>query len=324
MLDTIAPCLCISGRVSPLLFSAPSHGSTASLTDRLSQQQDTTSVASSRASMIPNYDDVSLNYRNAVENKTHGAGAIQPPGKTAGRRSSKSSHLSNDSQEKAVDQGGQFYSSVDVVSNVPKLPSQPVAKDMKQPPPKPPRQQNETDTNTTTTKNPIYDEVEGSDQVGVFQPPSNAGPLVVPEGAVKPTEGDQSPVVGDEKPHGSPEYAILEPFPENPNDGMDPTEDQTPVNDKGQKNLSPSEQKLSLPDDKQPLTDPDTAGSSPLENKYLTVLPLTPPKQTDPLSENKGLLQSSGSFDQMSVSPTEKSAAKSRTVSLPYNVVILS
>ena len=99
--------LCLSCMLVFFLFSAPSHASTASLSDRQSHQKDTTSVASSRASIIPTYDDVSLNQRNAAANKAERNGVNQSTGPP--RRSSRSSHLSLDSQEKSVDQGGQFY-----------------------------------------------------------------------------------------------------------------------------------------------------------------------------------------------------------------------
>ena len=269
----------------PLLFSAPSHGSTADLNDRLNQQLDTTSVASSHASMIPNYDDISLNHRNALANK---GGVNQAAKKSPGRKSSRSSHLSTDSQEKAIDQGGQYYDVVDVVSNVPKPPKQNVPKHLKTPPPpKPPRQQIISDVDTATTENPVYDEVEGDER----------------------TEN------GDEKTHGSPQYAVLE----KPNRDS-PTDD---VHSEEGKGLSPSEQKQSLLSASDPLTEM-AAESPPSENKYLAVLPPTPPKQCDPLNESTGLQQSSGSFDQMSVSPVEKSPAKSRAVSLSLiNIVIL-
>lgn len=274
-----------------MLFSAPSHASTGSQSDRLNQQLDTTSVASSRASMAPTYDDVSLNYRNGLANKTQGDGGNQPGNKTPGRKSSRTSHLSTDSQEKVVDQGGQYYDAVDVVSNVPKPPKQNVSKDQKTPPPKPPRQQIISDTNTATTKNPVYDEVEGDDR----------------------TEN------GDEKTRGSPQYAVLE----KPN-GDSPTDD---VHGEEGKGVSPSEQKQSLLSrDKHPASDPLTvmaAESPPSENKYLAVLPSTPPQQNDPLSESTGSLQSSESFDQMGVSPVEKSPAKSRTVSFVFFVFCL-
>ena len=308
-------------RVFLLLFSAPSHASTASLTDRISQQQDTTSVASSRASVIPTYDDVSLNYRNAVASKTQGGGANQPAGKASGRRLSRSSHLSTDSQEKAVDQGGQFYDSVDVVSNVPKIQNHTIPKDLKQPPRKPPRQQVVTEANTATTENPVYDEVEGSEQNGIFQPSSFGVPGVdapsMVSKASKPNEDGDSPGGGNKGPHGSPLYAVLEPQ-------TDTTADQSQVNDNEQKGLSPDEQKLSTPDDK-PQDTEVTAESPPSENKYLTVLPPTPPKENEPSSENAArALQSSGGFDELSVSPTDKSAAKSRTVSFAKNDVVPS
>ena len=43
-----------------------------------------------------------------------------------------------------------------------------------------------------------------------------------------------------------------------------------------------------------------------------------PPKQNGSLDENAGLLQSNEDFDQMSVSPPDKSVAKSRSVSLSF------
>lgn len=241
--------------------------------------------------MLPAYDDVSLNNRNALANKTQGDGGNQPGKRTPGRKSSRTSHLSTDSQEKAVDQGGQYYDAVDVVSNVPKPPKPNVSKDLKTPPPKPPRQQIISDTNTATTENPVYDEVEGDDR----------------------TEN------GDEKTHGSPQYAVLEKLY-----GDSPTDD---VHSEEGKGVSPSGQKQSLlSSDKQPASDPLTvmaAESPPSENKYLTVLPPTPPQQNDPLSESTGSLQSSKSLDQMGVSPV-KSPTKSRTVSFSLNVIILS
>lgn len=141
------------------MLSAPSHASTGSIADRTSQQQDTTSVASSRTSVIPTYDDVSLSYRNALlaskshhpsNSETRRSGDHQSTGKKNERRSS---HLSTDSQEKGatVDQPGMFYESVDVVSNIPKSQKQSIPKDQKQPPPKPPRQFTD-DANTAVTE----------------------------------------------------------------------------------------------------------------------------------------------------------------------------
>ena len=293
------------------MLSAPSHASTASLSDKLSQQQDTTSVASSRASLLPNVDDVSLNYRNTLASKTQGSGASQPAKKTPGRRSSRSSHLSSESQEKAVDQGGHYYDSVDVVSNVPKPPNQTVPKDLKTPPPKPPRQQMVTDAHTT--KNPVYDEVEGSDQaqVGVFHPPSDG--VQVMDAPAKGSESAEphgtlkNPDSGDQNTHGSPVYAVLE-----NRKGDSLTDD---VNEEA-KSLLPSEQQ-SLPSDNEeqflasdPLT--DMAGESPpSKNKYLSVLPPTPPKQ------NEG-------FDKSSTSPSEQAPSKSRTVSFSFSNFVFS
>lgn len=281
---------------------SPSHASTASLSDRLSQQQDTTSVDSSRASLLPNVDDVSLNYRNTLASKTHGSGASQPAKKTPGRSSSRSSA--------AVDQGGHYYDSVDVASIVPKLPNPTVPKDLKNAPPKPQRQQMVTDANTT--KNPVYDEVEGSDQVQVrvFQPPSD-GVQVMDAPGEGPESAEQhdilsNPDSGDQNTHGSPVYAVLE-----NHKGDSPTED---VNEEA-KSLLPSEQRQSLPSDNEeqflasdPLT--DMAGESPSsENKDLSVLPPTPPKQNRPLSDTASSVHRNKGFDQSNTRPPSKSRA---------------
>ena len=281
-----------------MLFSAPSHDSTASLGDRLSQHPDTTSVASSRASMIPTYDEVSLNHRNAFANKSHHPKNERRP-----------SRLSTDSQEKGVDQPGPLYDSVDVVSNVPKLQKQTVPKDQKQPPPKPPRQF-VNEANAAVTEEPVYSVLEGPETDGAFQPPTNDAPSVILEGAKPSAAGADGNSGADDE--SSPEYAVLEPFPEEPNN----VEDQAQYNE--DEHL-PSEQKHSLLHDEKPADDTDRAAvSSPPDTKYLTVLPATPPKQiTEPTSENAALLESSGphNLDEYSVSPKDD-PSKSRTVSV--------
>lgn len=312
------------------MFSAPSHDSTASLGDRLSQHQDTTSVASSRASVIPTYDDVSLGQRNALiagktrhpsNSETQRGGNSQPAQKKKERRSSR---LSSDSQEKGVDQSGQFYDSVDVVTNVPKLQKQtvPDSKDPNQPPPKPPRQL-VNEVNTAVTEEPVYSVLEGPEPEGVFQPPSNG--IMVPEASLpsevlegaKPSEGtDGSSGTGDE---GSPEYAVVDRSPE----VHDKDEDQTQVNEDEQRDRPPSEEKTCLLVDEKPADDSyfdEATASSPPGDKYLTILPPTPPvsePMNEPSSEKKALLESGDShkFDQCSVSPREE-PSKSRTVSL--------
>ena len=296
------------------MFSAPSHASTASLSDRQSHQKDTTSVASSRASIIPTYDDVSLNQRNAAANKAERNGVNQSTGPP--RRLSRSSRLSLDSQEKSVDLGGQFYDSVDVVTNIPKPQKQAGPKNM--PPAKPPRLQVLYDANSGTPENHVYDDVEQSELEGT-QPPLN-GTSAVGELSAECQDAEKAEtddILGnDNNMHTeSPEYATLEPLTDiSPNDS-NPTNDYA---SKGhQENLSIREQKQCLlSDDKQPTA--DTEGSPVSQKKHLTVLPPTPPKQNESLDENAGLLQSNEDFDQMSVSPPDKSVAKSRSVSLSF------
>ena len=311
--------LCLSCMLVFFLFSAPSHASTASLSDRQSHQKDTTSVASSRASIIPTYDDVSLNQRNAAANKAERNGVNQSTGPP--RRSSRSSHLSLDSQEKSVDQGGQFYDSVDVVTNIPKLQKQAGPKDV--PPAKPPRLQVLYDANSGTPETHVYDDVEQSELEGNKQrnthPPLNGTSAV--DGLSAEREDTEQAATDDIRGNDnnmhteSPEYATLEPLPDtSPNDSY-PTNNYASKND--QENLSIREQKQCLlSDDKQPTT--ETEGSPVSQNKYLTVLPPTPPKQNESLDENAGLLQSNEDFDQMSVSPPDKSVPKSRSVSLSF------
>ena len=286
------------------MFLAPSHDSTSTLGDRLSQHPETTSVASSRASMIPTYDEVSLGQRNALiasrtrhpSNNTEAqrGGNSQPAPKKKQRRSSR---LSSDSQEKGVDQPGQFYDSVDVVTNVPKIQKQtvPDSNDQNQAPPKPPRQL-VNGVNTTVTEEPVYSVVEGSEPEGASRPPSNgitdpevSAPSAVHEGAKASDGTDGSSGNGD---GGSPEYAILDPSTE----VHDTDEDQTQDSENEQRDQTPS---------------------SPPDNQYLPILPPTPPEEVnEPSSEKQALLESSGShnFDQYPVTPKEVS--KSRTVSL--------
>lgn len=306
-------------------FSAPSHTSIGSNLDRLSQQQDATSVASSRTSVIPTYDEVSLSHRNALlaSKSRHPSNSETKRGrdhKSAGKKNERrSSHLSSDSQEKGVDQPGQFYESVDVVSNVPKISEQAVPEEQKQPPPKPPRQFID-DANTAVTEEPVYSVLESPKPDDVSQPPSNG--VMVPEmdapsattDAKPGAEADGSSGSGDEDSH---EYAVVDPSPEVP----EKDEDQTQYNDNEQIETSPSEEKQSLLHDEKPSDDFVTDGpalSSPPDNKYLTVLPPTPPKQmNEPASKERALFESSGlqNFDQYSVSPKEE-PSKSRTVSV--------
>lgn len=290
-------------------FSAPSHDSvsTASLADRQSQHQDTTSVASSRASMIPTYDEVSLNHRNAVAGKSRhpsnsealGDSTKHPAGQVNQRRSSR---LSANSQDRFVDQPGQFYDSVDVVSNLPKLQDQTKPKNDKQPPAKPPRQFT-SEANTVATEDHVYSEVEGSEFNSAFQSPSND---VIYE--ISPKEDGSSAGAGEEG--SSPVYAVLDPSPEVPDQNEGPIK----YNDDEQREGLPSEQKRSLLHEEKPAGAEAAPSSSP-DNKYLT-LPPTPPKQIDePTSENSALLASgSHEFDQYSVSPKDETS-KSRTVS---------
>ena len=253
--------------------------------------------------MIPTYDDVSLGQRNALiasktrhpsNTETQRGGNSQPAPKGKERRTSR---LSSDSQEKGVDQPGQFYDSVDVVTNVPKLQKQtvPDSNNQNQVPPKPPRQLINGD-NSTVTGEPVYSVLENPEPEGVFQPPSNGvmGPEVsarsaIQEGA-KPS--DVTDGISGNGDGGSPEYAILDPSTE----VHDNDEDQTQDNENEQR---------------------DQTASSPPEHQYLPILPPTPPEEVnEPSSEKQALLESSGSpdFDQYQVTPKEVS--KSRTVSL--------
>lgn len=246
-------------------------------------------MASSRASIIPTYDDVSLNQRNAAANKAQRNGVNQstePPG-----RSSRSSRLSLDSQEKSVDQGGQFYDSVDVVTNIPKPQNQARPKNM--PPAKPPRLQVLYDANSGTPENHVYDEVEQSELEGNKQ--HNTDTSAVDGVSSEPEDAEQAEtddILGNNNNvhTESPEYATLEPLPDvSPNDSY-PSNDYASKGD--QENLSISEQKQCL---------------------------LSDDKQNETVDENAGLLQSNEDFDQTSVSPPDKSVAKSRSVSLVLN-----
>ena len=293
-----------------LFFSAPSHDSTSTLGDRLGQHPDTTSVASSRASVIPTYDEVSLGQRNALlasktshpsNSGTQRGGNSQPAPKKNERRSSR---LSSDSSQKGVDQSGQFYDSVDVVTNIPKLQKQTVPdnKNQSQAPPKPPRQL-VNEVNTTVMEEPVYSVLESPEPEGVSQPPSNGvidpevkAPSAIHEGD-KPSEGTDD--------EGSPEYAILEPSQE----VHDKDEDQTQDNEREQRDRPPADDSTCFD---------ETTASSPPGNQYLTILPPTPPEEINELSSDKqALLESSVlptcNFDQYSVTPKETS--KSRTVS---------
>ena len=261
-------------------------------------------MASSRTSVIPTYDDVSLGQRNALiasrtchpsNSETQRGGNSQPAAKKNEKRSSR---LSSDSQEKGADQPGQFYDSVDVVTNVPKIQKQPVpdSKDQNQAPPKPLRQL-VNDDNTTVTEEPVYSVLEGPEPEGASQPPSNG--VMIPEVSalsaihegVKPSEGaDGSSGDGDEEVH-------------------DNDEDQTQESENEQGDRG----------DEKPADDvyfeEDTA-SSPPDNKYLPILPPTPPEEiNETSSEKQALLEPNGShnFEQYPVTPKEVS--KSRTVS---------
>lgn len=278
-------------------------------------------MASSRTSVIPTYDEVSLGHRNALlASKSHHQSnpETQRGGdhqSAAKKNETRSSHLSTDSQEKGVDQPGQLYESVDVVSNVPKFQKQAIPEDQKQPPPKPPRQFID-DANTTVTEEPVYSVLEGPEPDSITQPLSN-GVMVPTSSAIpdaKPSaEANDSSGTGDE---GSPVYAVVDPSPEVP----DKDEDQAQYNEDEQRDRSPSEEKHSLLHDEKPADDSCNVGAavgSP-PDKYLTVLPPTPPKHmNEPTSEERALLESSGqqNFDQYSVSPN-KEPSKSRTVSV--------
>ena len=274
-------------------------------------------MASSRASVIPTYDDVSLGQRNALiasrtrhpsNTETQRGGNSKPAPKRNKRRSSR---LSSDSQEKGVDQSGQFYDSVDVVTNVPELQKQTVrdSKDQNKVPPKPPRQLL-NDVNTAVTEEPVYSVLESPEPEGASQPPSNgvmipeaSAPSASREGA-KPSEGaDGSSGTGE---GSSPDYAIPDPSTE----AHDKDEDQTQDNEDEQRDQA----------DEKPADDyyfDEATASSPPDDQYLPILPPTPPEEiNEPSSEKQALLESSGShnFDQYSVTPKEVS--KSRTVSL--------
>ena len=284
-------------------------------------------MASSRTSVIPTYDDVSLSYRNALlaskshhpsNSETRRSGDHQSTGKKNERRSS---HLSTDSQEKGatVDQPGMFYESVDVVSNIPKSQKQSIPKDQKQPPPKPPRQFTD-DANTAVTEEPVYSVLEGPEPDNVSHPPSNDvmppemnAPSAILDHGKPSAEVDSTSGTGD---RGSPEYAVVDPSPEVP----DKAEDQTRYNEYEQRDESPGEEKHRLLHDEKPAADSfaDGAAVGSTPEQYLTILPPTPPKQmNEPTSEDRSVLESSGqsNLDQYSVSPKEE-PSKSRTVSL--------
>ncbi|XP_068702724.1 uncharacterized protein [Montipora foliosa] len=290
---------------------SPSHASTASLAD-------------SRASMIPHYDEVSLNHRNAAAKKNPGGGTSHIVTKALGQRTSTSSA---DSQEKLVDQGGQYYDSVDVVSNAGKGPN---------------------DTNLAISENNVYAEIERSDQ-----PPPGYAPLMSalrksPERSKRGKGDDQTKNDDDEDDNGSPQYAVLEDLsnnfsaddvdndkqnnqscgeqmktvPEKTCDSplyavLEATNGDSPTNnsfDKQQQSQLLNEQKQGLPvDDNQQETDPLTAMAiqgSPSE-KCETVPFSTPQNQNGVPSEDTGILESIEGFDQKS--PSGKSPAKSRT-----------
>ena len=279
-------------------FSAPSHDSvsTASLADKQSQHQDTTSVASSRASMVPAYDDVSLNQRSTAASRScHPSnsenikdGAKNSAGGQANQR--RTSRLSSDGQDRFVDQPGQFYESVDVVTNLLKLQDQTKARNDKQPPSKPPRQFFNKAI-TPETEDHVYSEVEGTDSNSAFQLPSND---VIYE--INPKEDGAFE-------GSSPVYAVLEPSPEVPDQNKGPE--------------SPNEQKPGLEQEKKPAD--DKVGEDSASDNYVTVLPPTPPKQVyEPVNENSDLTTSgSNEFDQYSVTPKEEEPdpVKSRSVS---------
>lgn len=302
---------------------SPSHASTASLAD-------------SRASMIPHYDEVSLNHRNAAAKKTPGSGTSHVVTKALGQRTSTSSA---DSQEKLVDQGGQYYDSVDVVSNAGKGPKQSL--------PKPKRQPDNNGTNSAISENNIYAEIEGSDQ-----PPPGYAPLMSalrksPERSKRDKGDDQTKNDDDEDDNGSPQYAVLEDLSNNfsaddvDNDKqnnqscgeqmrtlpektcgsplyavLEAADGDSLTNnsfDKQQQSQLPNEQKQGLPvDDNQQETDPLTAMAiqgSPSE-KCETVPSPTPLNQNGVPSKDTGILESIEVFDQKS--PSGKSPAKSR------------
>ncbi|XP_022798269.1 uncharacterized protein LOC111336426 [Stylophora pistillata] len=278
------------------VIRSPSHDSvsTASLVDKQNQQQDTTSVASSRASMVPAYDDVSLNQRSAAASRSRHSsnsestrdGTKNLIGGSANLR--RSSRLSSDSQDRFVDQPGQFYESVDVVTNLPRHRDQPKVRNDKQPPKKPPRQLS-NEAITPETEDHVYSEVEGIESSSAFQSPSNE---VVYEISPK----DHGAVEG-----GSPVYAVLEPSPEVPDQNEGPE--------------SLGEQKPGLMQDEKATDDEVVDDFS--SDKYVTILPPTPPEQVnEPINEISDLAASgSHEFDQYSVTPKEEepSPMKSRS-----------
>ena len=282
--------------------------------------------------MIPHYDEVSLNHRNAAAKKTPGSGTSHVVTKALGQRTSTSS---GDSQEKLVDQGGQYYDSVDVVSNAGKEPK---------------RQQDNNDTNSGISENNVYAEIEGSDQ-----PPPGYAPLMSalrksPERSKRDKGDDQTKNDDDEDDNGSPQYAVLEDLSNN--FSADDVDDDKQNNqscgeqmrtlpkktcgsplyavleaadgdsltnnsfDEQQQSQLPNEQKQGLPmDDNLLETDPLTAMAiqgSPSE-KCETVPSPTPLNQNGVPSEDTGILESIEGFDQKS--PSGKSPAKSRAVS---------
>lgn len=271
-------------------------------------------MASSRASVIPTYDDVSLGQRNALiagrtrhpsNTENQPGGNSQPSPKKRKRRSSR---LSSDSQEKGVDQPGQFYDSVDVVTNVPRIQKHTAhdSKGQTQAPPKPPRQL-VNDVNTAVTEEPVYSVLEGPEPEGASQPPANG--VMIPDAICE--DAKPSEVVDDSSGTGegsSPEYAIPDP----PAEAHDKDEDQTQDNENEQRDQTSSKDKPCLLGDEKPADDSyfdDATASSPPEDQYLPILPPTPPEEiNEPSSEKQALL------DQYSVTPKEVS--KSRTVSL--------
>lgn len=301
----------------------------------------TASLAESRTSTAPNYDQVSLNHRNAAANKTSPSGTNQTAVKPAGQRSSKSPHIPSNNQEKLIDQGGQFYDSVDVVSNVPKGPEQPPAKPLKQQYGndvysslnKNPvyeevaRQQSSNAVYSSLNESPVYDEVEGSEKVDAFQslsvnvPAMNAIPKN-PKSAILCEGNDRMKSNGDES---SRQYAVLEDSETNyPNEDVNNKEQKSQRNSKQiqsspkQTHDSPVYAVLENANGNLPNDGDTMAVESPPSEKYITVLPPTPPEQNGVPSENTGLLESLESSDQ--TSPMEKSPAKSRTVRLTYKI----
>lgn len=201
---------------------APNQSQDGSIAERLSQQHDTSSVASSRASLNPNYDEASLNLRNVIASKPHLSTADKK--RHGGRRGSS---LSNNSQGRMPQhETVGLYASVDVATD--SFPTKPVNQEAGR---------SVTSRSLSSDNDDQRVEGDGCDDLPVGDGPDYA----VLEEAEKEC-APHSPSNNEAESHdqnsprdeisGSPDYAVVEPpLPDPPVDNSSAdSREQTPHN----------------------------------------------------------------------------------------------